>query len=597
MSIRKERIKVYDMTCTSCEKRIERTLKKLDGVSDVKANFTGQFTDIKFNDKLCSITQIKDAINRVGYSTENGKGFKFIGIIIVVAAIVLLGINTGSFNMEDKLKNASYAVLFVVGLITSLHCVGMCGGIMLSQTIGKESKNKFDAMKPAILYNLGRVTAYTIIGGIVGAIGSVFALSLTTKAMMQIFAGILMIMMGFNMAGFKAFRKFQLKMPTFALKLLSKPKPKTPFFVGMLNGLMPCGPLQTMQLYALGTGSALSGALSMFMFAIGTLPLMLTFGALSGLLSKGYTKKILKFSGILIVVLGLVMSNRGLALAGMNISPASILSNIGAFGGSASASNATKATIKDGVQVLNMTANIYGYTPNTLYVQKGMPVKWVVDGEQITGCNNTIVMPAMNLEQKLQSGQNIIEFTPGNEDIPFSCWMGMKRGVIKVVDDLKEIKTSSSEATGIDSTTSSTAQASAQTKPSIYGTDFSKVATDRLIKKAEVTNNEQTIVIKGSGYELEPLIIVVNKGIKTKMAIDLTSFDTPDGYFLIMNSNTQEIVTDFTGEKGSVDVEFNIEKAGSYGIYLNEEELIGVIDVVDDSNSVNLEEIRSKYLQ
>ena len=598
MSIRNQRVKVYDMTCTSCEKRIERTVKKLDGVIDVRANFSGQYADIEFIDEICSINQIKAAINRVGYSTEDAKSFKFIGIIIVVAAILLLGINTGSFNMEDKLKNASYAVLFVVGLITSLHCVGMCGGIMLSQTIGKESKSKFNAMKPAILYNLGRVVSYTIIGGIVGAIGSVFALSLTTKAAMQILAGVFMIVMGFNMAGFKAFRKLQLKLPTSVLKLLGKPKPKTPFFVGIFNGLMPCGPLQTMQLYALGTGSAISGALSMFMFAIGTVPLMLTFGALSSLLSKGYTKKILKFSGILIVVLGLVISNRGLALAGMNLGPASMLANIGTFGdNSSAAANATKATIKDGVQVINMTANVYGYTPNTLYVQKGMPVKWVIDGEQLTGCNNTIVMPDMNLEQKLQSGKNIIEFTPGNEDIPFSCWMGMKRGTIKVVDDLKTISVSSSDATGIDSSTKSTASASNQSQPSIYGTDISKVPTNRLVNKAQLTNNEQTLEIKGIGYELEPLIMVINKGIKTKMSIDLTSFDTPDGYFLILKSNTKEIVTDFTGVNGSVDVEFNIEKAGSYGIYLNEDELIGAIDVVDDINSVNLEEIRSKYLQ
>ena len=598
MSIRNQRVKVYDMTCTSCEKRIERTVKKLDGVIDVRANFSGQYADIEFIDEICSINQIKAAINRVGYSTEDAKSFKFIGIIIVVAAILLLGINTGSFNMEDKLKNASYAVLFVVGLITSLHCVGMCGGIMLSQTIGKESKSKFNAMKPAILYNLGRVVSYTIIGGIAGAIGSVFALSLTAKASMQILAGIFMIVMGFNMAGFKAFRKLQLKLPTSVLKLLGKPKPKTPFFVGIFNGLMPCGPLQTMQLYALGTGSGISGALSMFIFAIGTVPLMLTFGALSSLLSKGYTKKILKFSGILIVVLGLVMSNRGLALAGMNLGPASMLANIGTFGdNSSAAANATKATIKDGVQVINMTANVYGYTPNTLYVQKGMPVKWVIDGEQLTGCNNTIVMPDMNLEQKLQSGKNIIEFTPGNEDIPFSCWMGMKRGTIKVVDDLKTISVSSSDATGIDSSTKSTASASNQSQPSIYGTDISKVPTNRLVNKAQLTNNEQTLEIKGIGYELEPLIMVINKGIKTKMSIDLTSFDTPDGYFLILKSNTKEIVTDFTGVNGSVNVEFNIEKAGSYGIYLNEEELIGVIDVVDDINSVNLEEIRGKYLQ
>lgn len=175
MGIKIERPKVYDMTCTSCEKKIERTVKKLNGVIDVKANFSGQFVNIEFDDELCTINQIKAAINRIGYSTENGKGFKFIGILIVAAAIVLLGINTGSFNMEDKLKNASYTVLFVVGVISSLHCVGMCGGIMLSQTIGKESKNKFDAMKPAILYNLGRVTSYTVLGGMIGPVGSVFS--------------------------------------------------------------------------------------------------------------------------------------------------------------------------------------------------------------------------------------------------------------------------------------------------------------------------------------------------------------------------------------------------------------------------------------
>ncbi|MCL6570823.1 MAG: sulfite exporter TauE/SafE family protein [Bacillus sp. (in: Bacteria)] len=601
MSIKRERLKVYDMTCTSCEKRIERNVKKLNGVVDVKANFSGQFADLEFDDEICSINQIKDSINRVGYSTDNGKGFKYIGILVVAVAIVLLGINSGSFNMEDKLTNASYAVLFIVGIISSLHCVGMCGGIMLSQTVGKESKNKFEAMKPAILYNLGRVIAYTILGGIIGAVGSVFALSLTTKAALQIFAGVFMVIMGFNMAGFKIFRKIQIKLPTLACKVMSTNKPKTPFFVGLINGFMPCGPLQTMQLYALGTGSAIAGGLSMFMFAIGTVPLMLTFGALSSLLSKGYTKKILKFSGILIVVLGLIMSNRGLALAGMNLSPTSMMASIGALGDSATnatnASSATKATIKDGMQVLNMTANASGYTPNTLYVQKGMPVKWVVDGEQLTSCNSTLVIPDMNIEQKLESGQNIIEFTPGNEDIPFSCWMGMKRGTIKVVDDLENVSASSSDASGVDSTTSSTAPAAEPAKPSIYGDDFSKVATDRLVKKVQVTDNEQTIEIKGIGYELEPLMIVANTGINTKMTLDLSSFDNPEGYFLIMDMTTKKIVTDFTGKKGIIELEFTIDKAVSYGIYLNEVELIGVIDAVDDLATINIEDIRSKYLQ
>ena len=596
MSIKRENIKVYEMTCTSCENRVERTVKKLDGVLDVKASFSGQFAEIEFDDHFCDLKKIKNAIQSVGYSTESPKDFKIIGIIIAVAAVVLLGINTGNYDMESHLNNASYAVLFVVGVITSIHCVGMCGGIMLSQSIGKESMNKFEAIKPALLYNAGRVIAYTILGGVIGAIGSVFALSLTAKAALQLFAGVFMIMMGFNMAGFKVFRKFQIKLPNVSCRAMSKPR--APFFVGLLNGLMPCGPLQTMQIFALGTGSAAAGALSMFMFSIGTVPLMLTFGALSGLLSKGYTKKILKFSGVLIIMLGLIMSNRGLALAGMNLSPMAIMSSVGAFGDAADSSdssNAIKATIKEGVQVLNMTAHVYGYTPKTLYVQKGMPVKWVVEGEEITGCNNTIVVPDMNIQQKLQSGNNLIEFTPGDEDLNFSCWMGMKRGVIKVVDDLDAITASSSDGEGVDSAV--TAPPAEPVKPSIYGNDFSKVATDRLVKLAEVTTDGQTLTIKGNGYEFEPLIMVVNKGLKTTMALDLIDFDNAEGYFMILNSSTKQIVTDFTGTKGVNNIEFSVETSGSYGIFLNEQELLGIIEVVDDINTVDVEVVRAKYIQ
>jgi sulfite exporter TauE/SafE/plastocyanin domain-containing protein/copper chaperone CopZ len=596
MSKIKERIKVYEMTCTSCEKRVERTVKKLDGVLGVKASFSGQFAEIEYDNHFCDVKKIKNAIESVGYSTESPKDFKLIGIMIAVAAVVLLGINSGNYDMESQLNNASYAVLFVVGVITSIHCVGMCGGIMLSQSIGKEGKNKFEAIKPALLYNAGRVVAYTVLGGGIGAIGSVFALSLTAKAGMQLFAGVFMITMGFNMAGFKAFRKFQIKLPNVACRAMSKPR--APFFVGLLNGLMPCGPLQTMQIFALGTGSAVAGALSMFMFSIGTVPLMLTFGALSGLLTKGYTKKILKFSGVLIIMLGLIMSNRGLALAGMNISPMAIMSSMGAFGdanASSSSSDEIKATIKDGVQVLNMTANVYGYTPKTLYVQKGMPLKWVINGEEITGCNNTIVVPGMDIQQKLQSGNNLIEFTPGSEDLNFSCWMGMKRGVIKVVDDLETITASGSDGDGIDSAV--TAPPAEPAQPSIYGDDFSKVATERLVKKAEVAANEQTITIKGTGYEFEPLIIVVHKGVNTKMALDLSAFDNAEGYFMILNSSTMQIVTNFTGTKGINNIEFTISNSGSYGIYLNEKELIGLIEVVDDLNTVDLEEVRAKYIQ
>ena len=606
MSIRRETIKVYNMTCTSCENRVEKAINKLDGVLNVKTSYSGQFAEIEYDDELCNLSKIKAAITSAGYSIQAPKDYKFIGILIIVAVIVLLGLKTSGFDMDARLNNASYAVLFVVGILTSIHCVGMCGGIMISQSISKESNNKFDAIMPALLYNLGRVVSYTILGGIIGALGSVFSLSITAKAGMQIFAGAFMIIMGFNMAGFSAFRKFNIKLPHSVCK--AKNKSGSPFIVGVLNGLMPCGPLQTMQLFALGTGSATKGALSMFMFAIGTVPLMLTFGAASGLLSKGYTKKILKVSGVLIIVLGLIMGNRGLALAGINANPFTALANtpIGGLGGNTNGTtnpNVAKATVQDGVQVINMTADNNGYTPNAFYVQKGIPVKWVINGKELNSCNNSIVAQSLNIEQKLKSGENVIEFTPGDKDINFSCWMGMIRGVIKVVDKLDTVDTSKNDSSLPPASTGPSCCAGPvnessdkPVKPSIYGNDISLVPTETLINKAIASGQYQSAKFKGIGYELKPLIIVTGNSLDTKLTLDLTNFDNAEGKYSIVDATTAEEVTSFTAKKGVNEVEFSPKKIGTLGI-VKDNAVLGIIDVVNDLKTTDLEKIREKYLK
>ncbi|WP_315122290.1 sulfite exporter TauE/SafE family protein [uncultured Clostridium sp.] len=606
MIIKKDKIKVFDMTCTSCETRVEGAIKKLDGILDVKVSYSEQYAEVVYDSDLCNLAKIKAAINSAGYGTQSSNDYKFMGIFIMVAAVVLLGLNTSGFDMEAKLSNASYLVLFVVGVLTSIHCVGMCGGIMLSQSLSKESKTKFEAITPAILYNLGRVISYTILGGIIGALGSVFSLTITTKAIMQIFAGAFMIIMGFNMAGFSLFRKFQLKLPKAVCK--TKNKSGSPFIVGILNGLMPCGPLQTMQLFALGTGSAIKGALSMFVFSIGTVPLMLTFGALSGLLSKGYTKKILKFSGVLIIVLGLIMGNRGFVLAGIDINPLTAITNrsksfLSGNSSGSSAENVAKATIKDGVQIINMTASNKGYTPNSFYVQKGVPVKWIINGEQINSCNNAIVAQSLNIEKKIKSGENIIEFTPGDTDVNFSCWMGMLRGVIKVVDNLEDVNTSipdpslPSPSTGsshcglpLDDDTEDFSSSS------IYGNDLSIIPTEALVNKAEVLEEYQSAKFRGTGYELQPLIVVTGNSTKTKLTFDLSAFDNAEGEYIIADATTGNTVASFTSKKGINEIEFNPKEAGAYAI-LKDDALLGIIDVVDDLNGTDMQNVRDKYLE
>ena len=607
MGIRNEKIKVYDMTCTSCENRVERAVKKIEGVLEAKASYSGEFIEVRYDEELCKIEKIKTAIKNAGYSTQQANDYKFMGIVIIFAAILLLGLKTSGFDMEAKLANASYAVLFVVGVLTSLHCVGMCGGIMLSQSLSNENENKFEAMKPAILYNAGRVVSYTILGGIVGAVGSVFSLSIFTKAALQIVAGVFMVMMGFNMAGFNIFRRFQIRLPKFVCQ--TKSQGKGPFVIGVLNGFMPCGPLQTMQLFALGTGSMINGALAMFMFSIGTVPLMLGFGALSGLLSKSYTKKILKSSGILIIILGVIMGNRGLALAGVNINPMTALaattqSVLSSNSNNSSNSNVIKATLQDGVQVINMTADNRGYTPNAFYVQKGIPVKWIIDGKQMNSCNNAIVVPSLNIQKKITSGENIIEFTPEDKDINFSCWMGMIRGVIKVVDEIDTVDTSKVDSSIPPASTGPSCCAvpieeDAETEPvepSIYGDDISQVSTGTLIHKALVDGKNQSATFKGIGYELQPLVVVTGNREITKLTFDLSGFDDAEGEWLIVDAATGDQLSSFIAEKGINEVQFRPEKAGGYAI-LNDKGLLGIIEAVDDLEAIDIGTIREKYLR
>lgn len=189
--------------------------------------------------------------------------------------------------------------------------------------------------------------------------------------------------------------------------------------VGLLNGLMPCGPLQSMQLAALASLSPIKGALSMLFFSLGTVPLMLGLGSLTAALGQRFNRAVLRAGA----VMGLAMLSQGAALAGWNLSIAPVQSGDLA------------AQTDNGVQTVYSTLEPNRYPDIT--VTAGEPVRWVIDAPDgsINGCNNRIFIPALDLEYAFQSGENVIEFTPGETGtISYTCWMGMIRGTITVTD-------------------------------------------------------------------------------------------------------------------------------------------------------------------
>lgn len=210
------------------------------------------------------------------------------------------------------------------------------------------------------------------------------------------------------------------------INLFNNVKAKGSFMIGLLNGFMPCGPLQAMQLYALSTGSFIHGTLSMFLFCLGTIPLMLLMGVIPQLLNNNQRKYLNKFLTVLILLLSLTMFNRGLLSMGINV--------FDVF--KPNYDNYLKSEIKEYYQVVEFDLSYGGY--KDIIVQKGIPVKMIINAKPnvLTGCNNAIRIKSFNISQELKIGKNVIEFTPNKTGrFTYTCWMNMLKNNIVVIDD------------------------------------------------------------------------------------------------------------------------------------------------------------------
>jgi sulfite exporter TauE/SafE/copper chaperone CopZ len=448
-------IRIAGMTCINCQNRIEKKLKSTVGVLEAAVNFNTGTAAITYNASVVTLKELTEAIENLDYQVLDEKprldAPRIAGTVIIIFSLYVLlqslGVSTLASAFPLAEAGMSYGMVFVIGLITSVHCIAMCGGINLSQCIPQiaaksEGGKRWEALLPSILYNGGRVVSYTAVGVIVGALGQIFTVSGRFQGVFQLIAGVFMVIMGITMLGiFPWLRRFNPRLPAVFTKKIEAHKAgnKSPLLIGLLNGLMPCGPLQAMQLYALSTGSPVAGGISMFLFSMGTVPLMFGIGALSSLLSLKFTRRVMRIGAVLVTVLGMTMFTNGWNLAGINFNPAaSIRAALNPFAspGGAAEAGTFEPVIEKGVQIVNSTLSGGRYPAIT--VQQGIPVKWTITATEgsINGCNNRMIIREYKIEHRFQPGENVIEFTPDKTGrFPYSCWMGMIRSSITVVEE------------------------------------------------------------------------------------------------------------------------------------------------------------------
>jgi plastocyanin domain-containing protein len=347
-----------------------------------------------------------------------------------------------------------------------------------------------------------------------------------------------------------------------------------PFVVGLLNGLMPCGPLQTMQVYALGTGSFLAGAFSMFLFSLGTVPLLLGFGAISSFLSAKFNRRMLKASGVLVIVLGFVMFTRGLTLFGVALPSVS------------SGSAVVLATASGAYQEVRTTVSSGQYQP--FVVQAGIPVRWTISvaAKDLNNCNNPILIPQYGIRKQLLPGENLVQFTPYKEGtFAYTCWMGMISSTFRVVRDLAKVATTELAAPSAGGSRSAAGSAGAGCCSTPAGFAGGKIPVD-VIQIAKPTSEGQVadIAVNDNGYT--PAVIVVKKGVKAKIrfvAEKLTSCNSivrfPE-YQGALNLGQGNLETPY------------LDVAGDFTFECGMGMLHGYVKAVDNTSSVDLEAVK-----
>ncbi len=390
------------------------------------------------NNKKNIEQESEDTYLELVLSERQFKAVKYTGFIFLFIGLYLIMNSIDMFSSTVIDPNAGLVLILITGLLTSAHCVGMCSGFVVAYSTGdSETKiSKKTRMRQHLLYNISRLGSYISFGILAGLVGALFMMTEQIRGYLSILAGVFMMLYGLS-----TFFPWLRRITTIRTPSLVKyTKNRGPVIFGLLNGLMPCGPLQAMLIYAASTGSAFQGGLTMFIFGIGTIPLMFVFGNAISFFSHNFTRKIMGISAIVVIALGLVTLDRGLLLSGYNLP----IPSLTLFSPVESRSPITGAAVAAGdYQEINMKVDRYGWNPDTFYVKKGVPVKWNIYVEKLTYCFKGIRLPKYDLRADFaKEGENVtLQFTPEEEGtILFTCWMGMARGDIIVKEDLTQIE-------------------------------------------------------------------------------------------------------------------------------------------------------------
>ncbi len=324
---------IAGMHCKACTALVEAEVLDHPDVSHATASLRDH--TLKLSGTIAGrsasdvIRELMPALTKHGYllseePVSNPVNWKQFSIALPLALILLAAFwglqKLGIVNLVS-LKDASYFTAITIGVIASLStCMAVVGGLTLS--ISANFAKEGDELRPQILFHGGRLVAFFLLGGVIGAIGTEFEFSDKASFVLGLAVGIVMLLLGLNLLD--VFPKARTMLPTLPKFVLAWIEPLksanhvlTPALLGILTFFLPCGFTQSMQIYTLTSGGFVPGALTMGLFALGTLPVLalMSFASL-GFKSPQSTGIFFKTAGLVVTAFAISNLYSALLLAG-----------------------------------------------------------------------------------------------------------------------------------------------------------------------------------------------------------------------------------------------------------------------------------------
>ncbi|MBI5823678.1 MAG: sulfite exporter TauE/SafE family protein [Chloroflexi bacterium] len=387
-----------------------------------------------------------------------------LGVVFVAIAVAMIAFqpNSNSINIAAGAGTLSQLlVAFVTGITTGgLSCLAVQGGLLASSLahqieqdyVEHAAKNKkvktaprSNSALPIALFLLAKLVAYTLLGALLGWLGSYLTLSPLTRAFLMIAIGIFMIGNALRMFNVHPiFRYFSIEPPKFITRYIRRTAKgtdtATPIFLGLLTVFIPCGVTQAMMATALGTGSIAMGAALMFAFTLGTSPVFFIIAYLTTELGSRLEKFFMRFVAVLVLILGFVTLDGGLNLMGSPFSLQNLTLRLTAQGAArnwfpsesiASAQTDSSQPSADGSITLQVQNS--GYFPTTLKAPADKDFTLNLVTNQTYSCARDFVIPALNFYELLPDTGTVQVNIPAQKagsTLFFTCSMGMYTGQI-----------------------------------------------------------------------------------------------------------------------------------------------------------------------